>query len=343
MSKTKKIVLIITVFLFLLLLAATAATVFYLFSYATTVRDLKCTDTTYDAAVLTWNESNFISGAVLVISEDTNDLEVLTEEVKKNSNVGTDISSGVGTATADNLLPSGEYYGAVVPYITLFENRYYLKPSNVARIKTEKLTVPSPTDIEVAIINDTSVKIKWDLLQIDDPSSDKDLTVLYRIEVQNGGSTVTKMDGILKTETIIEGLTPLTEYSAKVTAYTEIEKRKYESKTVESETVRTPPSSPVGVNATKSDVSSITIVWDPCSDKLPNKSIVTYSIFASDRENENYSLLQGGLHSCEYIDTGLESDTERYYKIELTVSLDGENFKSALSNEARGKTQVDPK
>lgn len=343
MSKVKRTVLIITVSVALLLLAATAATVFYLFRYATTVRDLKCTDTTYDTAVLTWNESDIISGAVLVISDDKNDTDILTEEVKNGGTVGTDIPSGLMSATADDLLPAGEYYGAIVPYINLFGRRYCLKPSNTAKIKTEKLTVPSPTDIEVTVINDTSVKIKWDLPQTDDAISGKELAVLYRIEAQNGTNTVMKKEGFSHTETVFDGLNPLTEYSFKATAYTEIGGREYESKTTESKTVRTPPSSPKGVNATKSDVSSITVIWDPCSDKLPNKSIVTYGIFTSDSEDGDYALLEGGLHSCEYVDTGLESDTERYYKVEVTVTLDGENFKSALSNAARGKTQVDPK
>lgn len=343
MSKAKRTVLIITVSTALLLIAATAATVIYLFRYATTVRDLKCTDTTYDTAVLTWNESDIISGAVLVISDDMNGTDILIEEVKTGSTVGIDIPSGVMTATADNLLPSGEYYGAIVPYIDLFGRRCYLKPSSDTKIKTEKLTVPSPTYIEVTAVNDRSVKIKWDLSQIGDTISGKELTVLYRVEGQNGANTVIKKDSISQAEAIIEGLTPLTEYSFNVTAYTEMGGRDHESKTVESKMVRTPPSSPKGVNATKSDVSSITVVWDPCSDKLPNKSIVTYSVFASDSENGNYSLLEGGLHSCEYVDTGLESDTERYYKVEVTVTLEGENFISDLSNEAKGKTQIDPK
>lgn len=343
MSKAKRNVLIISVSIAVLLLTATAATVFYLFKYANTVRDLKCTDTTYDTAVLSWDESNIISGAVLIMPEDKNDIDALIEEVKLNGSVGTDIPSGVMTAEAGDLLPSCEYYGVIVPYITVFESRLYLKPSNVTKIETEKLTVASPANIDPTVINDTSIKIKWDTSQTDNIASDKECAVLYRVETQSGGIAVSKKDGISQNEAVIDGLTPLTEYSFKVTAYTEMGEREYESKTVESKAVRTFPSAPKGVNATRSDVSSVTVVWTPCSDKLPNKSIVTYGIFASDSENGNYFLLEDGIYSCEYVDTGLESNTERYYKVEVTVTLDGEIFRSSMSNAAKGKTQVDPK
>lgn len=330
-SNNKKVLFIIPIILLLLLLLASA---YIYFNRSIDVKNVVVKNSDFHEIEISWDKLEKISNYVVLISsnEFTNkevdddlkdgkfDLKYQTIEIKDDNKLKYNM-----------VMSNTDYYISVIAYKKSGNKRKYYKASKVVKNHTSSLKVDKITDLSVEDVTDTTVKLKWSLLDILPTNLDgTQIDLSYTLFSILDNETIELKKDIKENNYYISDLKPFTKYSYKVVVNAIVDGKIVSSDDSNILEVTTKPSPVSGVSSKSAGTSSISLKWDKYTN-VDNKASITYSVYGSDSKNGSYKLLKENLTDSSYTESGLTQNKTRYYYVVVCILIDNEKY---LSNKS---------
>lgn len=151
------------------------------------------------------------------------------------------------------------------------------------------------------------------------------------------------------TEAVFNGLKADTDYEVTVTAVYQDESRRVESEPSKPAAIRTGApevGTAEGLAASAEGETRITVAWEPYSTEETNAdglaAQVFYTLYVSDSEDGDYTAAAERTGDTTYTHSELAGSTTKYYKVAVTVTIDGKDFTGAQTGAVSATTEAPP-
>jgi fibronectin type 3 domain-containing protein len=265
--------------------------------------NVRVTSVTDGSISFTWNAVNGASAYNIYRSGSVDGVYT-----KVNSSVVTQVSY------ADTELSSNTNYHYKVSAVT---NSIESAQSSVLSVAT---LLPVPGNLRITTVTDISVSLEWDAL------SGASGYNVYRSASEDGAYAKINPFVIIAVSYTNTGISPETNYYYKICAVSSEGVEGVRSNAV---SVATPISAPDNLRVTSVTDNSISLTWNTVSNASG------YNLYRSSSVNGTYTKINPSLiPNVTYVDTGIVSNTDYYYKVSVVV----DGVESIHSNAISGAT-----
>ncbi|MDE5539975.1 MAG: hypothetical protein K2J20_05770, partial [Bacilli bacterium] len=338
-NNNKKMFFFIIPIIILLVLVLTSV-LFYLYLNDREVRAIQnvvVKSESFHEIEVSWDEMEKVSNYIVLISNKeftNNEVDDDLKDGKFDLDYQTIEIENENKLKYSMVIADTDYYISVVAYKNSGNKRKYYKASEVVKSHTTSLEVNKITDLSGEEVTDSSLKLKWSL--IDELPTNLDGTEIelsYTLFTVNGDEITELKSGIKENSYDLNGLKPFTKYSYKVVVNAVVDGKIVNSDDSNILEVITKPSPVSGLSGKSGGTSSISLKWDKY-DKIgidDSDILVTYSVYASDSKDGTYKLLKENITNNSYVENGLSQNKTRYYYIVTNNEIDNEKYVSDKS------------
>lgn len=339
-SLKKKLLLIIIPILVIIALAISGYFVYN--KYFIYPENVIVADNSFHAIKLSWDYSKDESYEVIISSKEFSKDSVF-ETLKNNVELEDDYqifdNQNQKEISINNLPADTDYYAVIITYHNSKDKKVYSSVSKLLTFHTASLDIKPIEDLTLGEVTDTSVDLSWSNWKTNEKNIDgSDIEITYTLlSTDSKTNETTKITDIKENKYTAKELSPFTNYKYQVVINATIDGKESSSK--ESNLVETMTKSEMvnNLQATSSGTSSIKLTWDKY-DKLSLKNddesdvTYTYSIYGSDSQDGEYSMLSENVAEESYTESNLDSNKTRFYYVIVTFTYNNQKYESVKSN-----------
>lgn len=336
-NKKKRLFFIIPIILILVCLIVFG---YFYFSMTDTVKNVVVKNKDFHEIEISWDKLDKNINYVILISSNKFTNEEVDEYLKDgkfNSDYQVIEIKNDNKLKYDMVMSNTDYYISVIAYKNSGKVRKYYKSSKVVKIHTNSLKINKITDLSVEDSTDTSVKLKWSLYDtlfknLDGTDIDISYTLFFLDSDINESIELEK--DIKEGEYYISDLKPFTKYFYKIVVNAYVDGNIVNSDDSDILEVITMPAPVSGISSKSGGTSSISLNWNEYDkSNLENADAsITYSVYGSDSEDGEYTLLEENITDTSYTESGLTQNKTRYYYVTATIEINNEKYVSIKSD-----------
>lgn len=283
---------------------------------------------------ISWDSSPKIQQYQVILSTEEFTREKLIENGWQDGPYDVSIVENAAEITIHSLLPDTDYYIAVAACREGKEKITCSDPSETVKIHTSSLEVGRATDLTAEEVTDRQIKLKWTDWTTSEKNQDHtDIDITYTLlctALPTGNSTEADrtivQEALREPAYIITDAAPFTRYAYTVVVNALIDGKVVSGESSEALEVLTKPEAVAGLDARADGTSSLAVTWKPYELTPGTEAVVTYSLYGSDQENAEFTLLDENMTDTAYTETGLTENQTRYYYVVAHILLEGEKY-----------------
>ncbi|MCI8554397.1 MAG: hypothetical protein HFJ80_05570 [Clostridiales bacterium] len=283
---------------------------------------------------ISWDSSPKIQQYQVILSTEEFTREKLIENGWQDGPYDVSIVENAAEITIHSLLPDTDYYIAVAACREGKEKITCSDPSETVKIHTSSLEVGRVADLTAEEVTDRQIKLKWTDWTTSEKNQDHtDIDITYTLlctalptENSTEADRTIIQEALREPAYIITDAAPFTRYAYTVVANALIDGKAVSGESSEVLEVLTKPEAVAGLDARADGTSSLAVTWKPYELNPGTEAVVTYSLYGSDQEDAEFTLLEENMTDTAYTETGLTGNQTRYYYVVAHILLEGEKY-----------------